>query len=130
WTFEPIIIPVDAPILAAQDNPLSQGARRRRDQRPARAEASASSSSKPPLNALAPDALQAYVEYGFRDRDDGTVELKCRPEAVQRVYAMGASLGVYARFAEVTVRVLVGSGADATSITPEMAGQIASRLPH
>jgi pimeloyl-ACP methyl ester carboxylesterase len=130
WTFEPIIIPVDAPILAAQDNPLSQGARRRRDQWPSRDEALASYSSKPPLNALAPDALQAYVEYGLRDRDDGTVELKCRPEDEAMMYTMGASLGLYPQLGEIAVPVLVGSGADTMSITPEMAGQIASRLPH
>jgi pimeloyl-ACP methyl ester carboxylesterase len=130
WTFEPIIIPLDAPILATEENPLSRGARKRRDQWASRDEALASYSSKPPLNALAPEALQAYVEYGRRDRPDGTVELKCRPEDEAQMYMMGASLGLYPHLADVTVPVLVGAGADTTSITPEMAGQIASRLPH
>ena len=52
WTFEPIIVPFESPILARTDNPLSAGARRRRDQWPSRAEAIASYGSKPPLNAL------------------------------------------------------------------------------
>jgi pimeloyl-ACP methyl ester carboxylesterase len=130
WTFEPIVIPLDAPILATEENPLSRGARKRRDRWDSREQALASYSSKPPLNTLAPEALQAYVDYGMRDRPDGTVELKCRPDDEATMYMMGASLGLYPHLAEVAVPVLVGAGADTTSITPEMAGQIASRLPH
>jgi pimeloyl-ACP methyl ester carboxylesterase len=130
WTFEPIIIPLDAPILAEQENPLSRGARKRRNHWTSRDEALASYSSKPPLNALAPEALQAYVDYGMRARDDGGLELKCRPEDEAQMYTMGASLGLSPHLAEITVPVLVGAGADTTSITPEMAGGIASRLAH
>jgi pimeloyl-ACP methyl ester carboxylesterase len=46
------------------------------------------------------------------------------------MYMMGASLGLYPHLGEITVPVLVGAGADTTSITPEMAGQIASKLRH
>ena len=40
----------------------------------------ASYASRPPMNALEPAALDAYVRYGFRDRADGQVELACAPE--------------------------------------------------
>jgi pimeloyl-ACP methyl ester carboxylesterase len=46
------------------------------------------------------------------------------------MYMMGASLGLYPRLEHVRVPVLVGCGADTDSISPEMAGRIASRLPH
>jgi hypothetical protein len=36
--------------------------------------------SRPPLNALEPAALAAYVRWGFRDRADGQIELACPPE--------------------------------------------------
>jgi hypothetical protein len=32
------------------------------------------------LNVLEPDVLAAYVQWGFHDRADGTVELACAPE--------------------------------------------------
>ena len=129
WSFEPIIVPVQAPILAGADNPLSAGARRRRDQWPSRAEALASYASKPPLNSLSPDALAAYVEYGTRDRADGTVELKCRPEDEANMYMMGASLGLFPDLGRVAVPVLVACGETTTSITPEFAAAIAEQLP-
>ncbi len=129
WTYEPIIVPTDAPILAASDNPLSAGARRRRDQWSSREEALASYGSKPPLDALAPAALAAYVDYGLRDRPDGTVELKCRPEDEATMYTMGASLGLFPRLGEVRCPVLVACGENTVSITPAMAEQIAAKIP-
>jgi len=129
WTYEPIIVPTDAPILAASDNPLSAGARRRRDQWASHEEALASYGSKPPLDALAPAALAAYVDYGLRDRPDGTVELKCRPEDEATMYTMGASLGLFPRLGEVRCPVLVACGEKTQSITPAMAEQIAAKIP-
>jgi len=129
WTYEPIIVPVQAPILAGADNPLSAGARRRRDQWPSRADALASYASKPPLNALSADALEAYVDYGMRDRADGTVELKCRPQDEANMYMMGASLGLFPDLRRVEVPVLVACGATTNSITPEFAAAIADQLP-
>ncbi len=129
WTYEPIIVPIDAPILAGSDNPLSAGARRRRDQWSSREEALASYGSKPPLDALAPAALAAYVDYGLRDRPDGTVELKCRPEDEATMYTMGASLGLFPRLGEVRCPVLVACGEKTQSITPALAEQIAAKIP-
>jgi pimeloyl-ACP methyl ester carboxylesterase len=129
WTYEPIIVPSDAPVLANTDNPLSAGARKRRDQWPSRDEALESYGSRPPLNALAPAALAAYVEYGLRDRPDGTVELKCRPEDEATMYMQGASLGLYPHLAEVGCPVVVGAGETSQSITPAMAEQLAAKIP-
>jgi pimeloyl-ACP methyl ester carboxylesterase len=128
WTFEPIIVPFESPI-GASDNPLSAGARRRRDQWPSREDAFASYRSKPPLAALSEPALEAYVEYGFRDRDDGTVELKCRPEDEATIYMMGASLGLFPQLDQVRCPVLVACGETTTSITPTYAAAIVERLP-
>jgi pimeloyl-ACP methyl ester carboxylesterase len=130
WTFEPIIIPVESPVLAGADNPLSAGARRRRDVWPSRADALGSYSSKPPLNVLTPEALDAYVDHGFRDRPDGTVELKCRPADEATIYMMGASLGLYPDLVRVDVPVLVACGETTTSITPAFAQALVDQLPH
>jgi pimeloyl-ACP methyl ester carboxylesterase len=130
WCYEPIIVPTDAPILAATDNPLSVGARKRRDRWSSRDEALESYGARPPLNALAPAALEAYVEYGLAEQPDGTYRLKCRPEDEATMYMMGASLGLYPRLGEVACPVVVGCGETTDSITPEMAEKIAERLPH
>jgi pimeloyl-ACP methyl ester carboxylesterase len=130
WTFEPIIVPLEAAILAGADNPLSAGARRRRGQWPSRAEALASYASKPPLSSLSADALEAYVGYGLRDLPDGTVELKCRPEHEANMYMMGASLGLFPDLGRIGVPVLVACGETTTSITPDFAAAIAEQIPH
>jgi pimeloyl-ACP methyl ester carboxylesterase len=129
WTFEPIVVPYTGE-MASTDNPLSAGARRRRAQWSSRAEAIASYGSKRPLNALTPDALEAYVDYGMRDRADGTVELKCRPEDEATIYMMGASLGLFPELVDVDCPVLVACGETTNSITPEFAAAIVDQLPN
>jgi pimeloyl-ACP methyl ester carboxylesterase len=129
WCFEPIIVPVDAPVLADAENPLSAGARRRRAVWPSKEEALASYGSRPPLDALAPAALAAYVDYGLADQPDGTVALKCRPEDEATMYTMGAGLGLFGRLGDVSCPVLVGCGEHTGAISPEFAGRIAERLP-
>jgi pimeloyl-ACP methyl ester carboxylesterase len=129
WCFEPIIVPSDAAVLAATDNPLSVGARKRRAVWPSREEALESYGRRPPLNALAPASLAAYVDYGLRDRPDGTVELKCRPEDEATMYTMGASLGLFPHLAEVRCPVLVGCGETSDAIPPELAARIADQIP-
>ena len=59
-------------------------ARKRRNEWSSADEAFDTYSSKPPLNAMTPESLRAYVEYGLRDRGDGVLELKCRPEVESR----------------------------------------------
>jgi pimeloyl-ACP methyl ester carboxylesterase len=129
WCFEPIIIPTDAPMLADPENPLSVGARKRRAVWPSKDEALASYGSRPPLDALAPAALAAYVDYGLAEQDDGTFVLKCRPEDEAAMYTMGASLGLYPRLVDVACPVLVACGESTGAITPEFAAGIADRLP-
>jgi pimeloyl-ACP methyl ester carboxylesterase len=46
--------------------------------------------SRPPLDALAPEFLDAYVQWGFVDRPDGQVELACPPAAEAMVFEMAA----------------------------------------
>ena len=47
---------------------------------PDRATVRESYGSRPPLNVMEPAALAGYVQWGFRDRPDGQVELACPPE--------------------------------------------------
>ncbi len=62
------------------DNYMATIARKRRPVWADRATVRESYASRPPLDVLAPEALDAYVRWGFVDRPDGQVELACSPE--------------------------------------------------
>jgi pimeloyl-ACP methyl ester carboxylesterase len=129
WGYEPIVFPSDEPLEPQHDFPLSEGARRRRAVWASRDEAHASYAARPPLDALDPDALQAYVDHGLRDRPDGQVELKCRPEDEAAIYAMGVANGVYPRLGDVGCPTLVVCGEHTDAIPPKLGEMIVERLP-
>ncbi len=129
WCYEPIVFPSDEPLEPQSDFPLSEGARRRRAVWPSRDDALASYASRPPLDALEPMALRAYVDYGLRDRADGEVELKCRPEDEASIYAMGVANGVYQRLHEVRCPTLVVCGEHTDAIPAKLGEMVVERLP-
>jgi pimeloyl-ACP methyl ester carboxylesterase len=71
-----------------QANPMATIARKRRAVWPDRATVVQSYGARPPLAALAPEALEAYVRWGFVDRADGQVELACPPDAEATLFEM------------------------------------------
>lgn len=111
WIFEPIIFP---PSLAGAggDNPLVAGARRRRADFDSAAAAYDNFASKPPFSVLDPQALAAYVEYGFEPLDDGSVTLRCRPEVEAATYSMGPEHDAFAHLGDVECPVTVARGGD------------------
>lgn len=129
WIFEPIVIP---PELAAAgdggENPLSAGARRRRDRFPSLEDAYANFASKPPLSALHPDALAAYVAGGFVDDGEG-VSLRCRPEVEASTYEMGSRHRAWAHLGELTCPVVVARGSDEVPGPAGFAPLVAQRIP-
>jgi pimeloyl-ACP methyl ester carboxylesterase len=67
-------------------NYMSTIARRRRAVWPDRATVYESYRTRPPFDAIAPEALVAYVRWGFVERPDGQVELACRPEVEATIF--------------------------------------------
>lgn len=131
YAFEPILFPspetMPPPEGASRRDDLSEGALRRRAVFPSREAAYENFASKPPLSALHPDALRAYVDHGFADEPDGTVRLKCRPEHEAAVYGMGALHGGFDRLGEVRCPVTVACGGEPG---PSLAApMVAERLP-
>jgi len=77
---EPVIMAPPAPGEApAEPSPIADGARRRRRVWASRDEMRERYRTVPPLSGFAPEALEAYLRHGVRDRDDGQVELACDP---------------------------------------------------
>lgn len=130
WAYEPIIFPTDTHLAPDHDFPLATIARNRRDAWPSRDAAYEAYASKPPLGTMTPESLRAYVDYGLRDRGDGVLELKCRPDVEARDYAMGPNHGAWKLLSQVGVPVLVVCGEHSTDIGPPLGARIADRLPH
>jgi pimeloyl-ACP methyl ester carboxylesterase len=67
-------------------NFMSTIARKRRAVWPDRDAVYESYRSRPPFDVVAPEALIAYVRWGFVDRPDGQVELACAPEVEATIF--------------------------------------------
>jgi pimeloyl-ACP methyl ester carboxylesterase len=132
YCFEPIVMPLESRRAAAEaidEHPLAAGARRRREHFASRDEAFAHFAAKPPLDALDPDVLRAYVDHGFADRDDGSVELKCRGEHEGAVYSMSTSHDAFDHLHMVRCPVTVASGAHTEGSPARLSEPVAEALP-
>lgn len=129
YCFEPVIVPADPPLGPDDDSLLGAQARRRRTTFASRDEARRHYASKPPLDAVSPEALQAYVEHGFEDAEDGGVQLKCAPGHEAAVYEMATAHDAYARLPDVACPVTVACGSLTEGCTPERARSHVERLP-
>lgn len=129
YLFEPVVVPTDFVTGHNPDNPLSNGARRRRDTFESFDAAFDNYASKPPFNTLHPEVLRVYVDHGFAMNADGTVSLKCLPANEAEVYAYGMSHHAFAALHEVTCPVTIAMGVEDT--VPAIFGRpIADALPH
>ena len=129
YCFEPIIIPADPPLGADRGNWLAAQARRRRTTFASREEALAQYGAKPPLDALAPAAIRAYVDHGFADTGDGQVQLKCRPDDEAAVYESATAHDAFARLAEITCPVTVVCGGLTPGCAEDRAFAFEDRMP-
>jgi len=135
YVFEPVIVP-DQPVpFALADNPLSQGARRRRETFPNTEDAFVNFSSKPPFSTLDPDVLLRYVEDGFEpipgeDGGDGrAIRLRCAREDEAEVYIHGFGNGAFEHLGEVGCPVTFAYGSLTDSFGPESMAADAARVP-
>ncbi len=126
--FEPIVFPPSSPPPAASDNPMSGAARRRRATFHTFQAAIDNYAAKPPLNCFTPEALRAYVEYGFA-RDRHGVHLKCRPETEAETFEAGPHHDTWNHLPSITTEVLVVAGRVEPMQPSMMAAGVAERLP-
>ncbi len=135
YGFEPVVVPDGLATFPPGENPLSAGARRRRDTFPSAEDAFVNFSSKPPFGDLDPEVLRLYVEAGFEpvpsgDGGDGqSIRLRCRREDEAEVYAHAAANGVFGRLHEVRCPVTLACGAETDAFGPSIMEAEAARLP-
>jgi pimeloyl-ACP methyl ester carboxylesterase len=128
WCYEPILFPSDRRLEPQTDFSLAEGARRRRAVWGSPEEALTAYRSKPPLDVLHSEALQAYVEHGLRGRGDGSFALKCLPDDEAATYSMGMAHDAYQRLDAVDCPVVVACGEHTDAIPPKLAAMVVDRL--
>ena len=106
---------------------MVEASRRRREVFASRDEAYANYASKPPLDGLLPDALRAYVDFGFVDEPDGRVRLACAREHEARVFEMSSEHRTFDRLGELQCPVLVMAGVGGGA--SEFAEAVADEIP-
>ena len=129
--FEPIVFPADFVRPQGEASPMVEAARRRRATFPSYDAALANFASKPPLNAFTPEALDAYVRFGFRLGPDGQVHLKCPPEIEAGTFELGGQHDTWSLLPSIHTPVLVLAGRPEEPQPPSMiASEVAAQLPH
>lgn len=134
WIYEPPIFPPSLAALMPRDpgseNPMGAMARRRRNLWTSHEETIAVYRSKPPMDRLHPEALEAYVTHGLRVRDDGHFELKCRPEVEATIFEMSASSNIFEQLDRVLCPTRIVRGSETDPFMQMIQGEVAARLPH
>ncbi len=126
WAFEPILMPRNPDGLPQE---FLDGIRKRRRIFANRAEVFDRYSSRPPLDELDHAVLWAYLDHGFVDLADGTVQLACDPLQEALAFEQFLNDG-FERLGEVTSEVLVAyGGADTESPPSTLAPDIAAEMP-
>ena len=111
-------------------NPMAAGALKRRTGWPSRQAVFDSYRSRPPFQAWDPEILRLYVQDGFAALPDGSVQLKCPPEAEARMYLWGPyELPTAELIPRVTCPVLLIRGAESTAFSARAAARTAALLP-
>ena len=99
---DPIIGPAEA---FRGTNPLAEKSRRRRNEFDSHESAIQRFASKPPMNAWAPEALEAYVRFGTVVQPDGRIRLKCPGEIEAAVYDGSGTTDVFENLGELNLHV-------------------------
>jgi pimeloyl-ACP methyl ester carboxylesterase len=132
--FEPIVPPIDTLDAPPDSHPVSDlvtATRRRRTLFPSIGAALANYASKPPMSSFDPDALDAYVRFGFfPDVDGAGVRLKCDPELEAGTFLAGTTQRTWELLGKITVPVVVAAGRVEDGGPSRFAEAVADELPH
>ncbi len=89
--FDPAAFPRErSPGEGGVGNAMAELTRARRSVWPDRETVRARYASRPPFDVVAPEALDAYLRWGFLERVDGQVELACAPETEAAIYEVSS----------------------------------------
>jgi len=127
WLFEPITIPIERAIPPGESD-LVQSARKRRQNFASFDAAYERYMGRPPFSMCDPKVIRDYVDHGFNQLEDGTVQLKCPGEVEATVFENSMS-GVYEQLPNIETRVTVVGSGDG-SLPAQLAEAAADQMPH
>jgi pimeloyl-ACP methyl ester carboxylesterase len=110
WLYEPVIVPPGALPPADGPNVMADGAERRRASFDSYDHALANYASKPPLSALHPAALRAYVRGGLTPQANGSVGLRCLPTTEAAVFRGAVESNAWGVFSALDLPVAIVAG--------------------
>jgi pimeloyl-ACP methyl ester carboxylesterase len=129
YCYEPVVPDnLTTPEVTGSDNPLAAGARRRREVFASRAAARDNYAAKPPFSAFDAAALDAYVQWGFQDLPDSTVQLSCRGEDEARIYEAAWQHRAFRDLAGVGCPVALAAGGQHAHFGIDVVTAIAARI--
>jgi len=127
--YEPVVIPPGTfPESPDGESIMITRARKRRPVFASREAARANYASKPPFSRFDPAALDAYVEFGFVEADEG-VTLACAREDEASVYRGAPTNGAWDHLGSLRIPVTVLRGDDAADPVAQVAEDVARHIP-
>lgn len=127
--FDPVVMPAAGPVDPEQlsNSPLVQGALRRRSVFPDKATVVSAYTGRGAFRTWQGEMLADYVADGFRERDDGQVELSCAPEWEASNFASHAhdTWGAFEQ-AKVPIRILRAEEGSTCRADPKLDALVAA----
>ncbi len=108
WVYEPIVFELN-PFFSAICEDMARAAEERKPSFLSAQEAVDNFAPRPPFNAVDPQVLQDYIEYGFV-ADNGMLRLRCPAEVEAATYRGAADLDVFDQTSEIEIGVCVATG--------------------
>lgn len=124
--YEPIVLPPEQ----KDETPAAGAARTRRTVFDSTAQMIERWSARGAFATFDPAALAAYVEYGVRDRQDGTVTLKCSRDAEVATFLQDTASGIWEQLPHYRTRSLVLAGGRSTSRAAPLTERQVELMPH
>ena len=129
FAYEPVVAPPSFWARGLRLDP-AVGAQRRHAVFASRDAARRHYAAKPPLSSLRDDVLADYVEHGFADEPDGTVRLRCAPEAEAATFSMAPSTDLWEHLGEVTCPTTFACGGGDSLFGRKQMADLATRVQH
>lgn len=132
FCYEPVIDPAPPPGSPGEEERLElwvARTARRRARFSSRTAALDNYRDKGPYARFDPRALEAYVDHGFSVEEDGSLELKCRPEAEAQMYRMGPHHRAFEELGSVRCPVVIARGGVLEPGPGMRAAMVAAAIP-
>ena len=131
WLFEPVV--VTPSVMKPPGERLAAAALRRKVHFESREAVRARYSERGLFSKWDPDALEAYIRYGFTTEPDGSVKLKCDPRDEAHYFGSAQTAAIYPGLPKVKMPVAVGVSGEAKQERPpfpsSVALEVVSALP-